>query len=156
RGHPEPLDPPIAHRRDEAEALRAPRGRALGEAERSRARGGPVERAEREVLGPRAPPSGGDGPWPPGEDPREAMRPSEEEPDGVDGGRSRAGPDPGGALRVTEIYRSIQGESSYAGLACVFVRLTGCALRCVWCDSTYTFTGGEWMSLDAVLQRVRE
>src|SRR5437867_7198018 len=60
-----------------------------------------------------------------------------------------------GALRITEIYRSIQGESSYAGLACVFVRLTGCALRCVWCDSTYTFTGGEWMSVEAVLDRVR-
>ena len=58
-------------------------------------------------------------------------------------------------LRVTEIYRSIQGESSYAGLPCVFVRLTGCALRCVWCDSTYTFTGGEWMSVPSVLLRIR-
>src|SRR5262249_50000225 len=58
-------------------------------------------------------------------------------------------------LRITEIYRSIQGESTYAGLPCVFVRLTGCALRCVWCDSEYTFTGGEWMSVGQVLARVR-
>jgi len=60
-----------------------------------------------------------------------------------------------GRLRVTEIYRSIQGESSRAGEPCTFVRLTGCALRCVWCDSTFTFTGGEWMSVDEVLGRVR-
>ena len=60
------------------------------------------------------------------------------------------------ALRVTEIYRSIQGESTFAGLPCVFVRLTGCALRCVWCDSAYTFTGGETMTVAAVLSRVRE
>jgi 7-carboxy-7-deazaguanine synthase len=62
----------------------------------------------------------------------------------------------GERLRITEIYRSIQGESTYAGLPCVFVRLTGCALRCVWCDSAYTFTGGEWMSTASVLAQVRE
>lgn len=59
------------------------------------------------------------------------------------------------ALRVTEIYRSIQGESTFAGLPCTFVRLTGCALRCIWCDSAYTFTGGEWLTVDTVLARVR-
>ncbi len=53
-------------------------------------------------------------------------------------------------MQVTEIYRSIQGESSHAGLPCVFVRLTGCNLRCSWCDSEYTFTGGTRMSLDEV------
>lgn len=58
-------------------------------------------------------------------------------------------------LRITEIYRSIQGESSFAGCACVFVRLTGCALRCVWCDSTYTFTGGAWMDAARILEEVR-
>src|SRR5213593_3556071 len=56
---------------------------------------------------------------------------------------------------ITEIFKSIQGESTYAGLPCVFVRLTGCALRCTWCDSTYTFTGGEWMTVAGVLGRVR-
>ena len=58
-------------------------------------------------------------------------------------------------MRVTEIFHSIQGESSHAGRPCVFVRLTGCNLRCVWCDSEYTFTGGEKMSLDDVMARVR-
>src|SRR5262245_11238295 len=57
-------------------------------------------------------------------------------------------------LRVTEIYRSIQGEATYAGVPCAFVRLTGCVLRCGWCDSTFTFTGGEWMSVEEVLARV--
>jgi len=59
-------------------------------------------------------------------------------------------------LRVTEIFRSIQGESTHAGRPCAFVRLTGCPMRCVWCDSEYTFTGGQHMSLDAVLQQIRE
>ena len=45
-------------------------------------------------------------------------------------------------MQITEIYKSIQGESTHAGLPCVFVRLTGCNLRCSWCDSEYTFTGG--------------
>lgn len=58
-------------------------------------------------------------------------------------------------LRVTEIFRSIQGESTHAGRPCTFVRLTGCPMRCVWCDSEYTFTGGEHFSLDDVLDRVR-
>ena len=59
-------------------------------------------------------------------------------------------------MRVTEIFRSIQGESTHAGRPCTFVRLTGCPMRCVWCDSEYTFTGGEYFSLDDVLNQVRE
>lgn len=54
------------------------------------------------------------------------------------------------SLKVNEIYHSIQGESSYAGLPCVFVRLTGCNLRCVWCDTEYAFYEGEWKSLDQI------
>jgi len=49
-------------------------------------------------------------------------------------------------MQITEIYKSLQGESTYAGLPCVFVRLTGCNLRCTWCDSEYTFHGGRKMS----------
>jgi 7-carboxy-7-deazaguanine synthase len=58
-------------------------------------------------------------------------------------------------MRVTEIFHSIQGESSHMGRPCVFVRLTGCNLRCRWCDSEYTFTGGEKTSIDDVMDRVR-
>ncbi len=57
-------------------------------------------------------------------------------------------------MRVTEIFRSIQGESSRAGLPCVFVRLTGCNLRCVWCDSAYAFEGGTERSLDEIVAAV--
>jgi 7-carboxy-7-deazaguanine synthase len=58
-------------------------------------------------------------------------------------------------VQVTEIFRSIQGESTYTGLPCVFVRLTGCNLRCTWCDTEYAFYGGEKMTVDQVLERVR-
>jgi 7-carboxy-7-deazaguanine synthase len=58
-------------------------------------------------------------------------------------------------LRITEIFHSVQGESTWAGLPCTFIRLTGCPLRCVWCDTEYSFHGGEKMSLDAILDRVR-
>jgi 7-carboxy-7-deazaguanine synthase len=58
-------------------------------------------------------------------------------------------------LRVTEIFRSVQGESTHMGRPCTFVRLTGCPMRCTWCDSVYTFTGGEHMTLEAVLAEVR-
>jgi len=58
-------------------------------------------------------------------------------------------------LRVTEIFRSIQGESTHAGRPCTFVRLTGCPMRCVWCDSEYTFSGGEHFSIEEVMNRVR-
>ncbi|MCK6545262.1 7-carboxy-7-deazaguanine synthase QueE [Myxococcota bacterium] len=57
-------------------------------------------------------------------------------------------------LRITEIFFSLQGESSHQGLPCIFVRLTGCNLRCVWCDTEYSFTGGETMTIDEVLARV--
>lgn len=57
-------------------------------------------------------------------------------------------------LTVSEIYASIQGESSYSGFPCVFVRLTGCPLRCRWCDTTYSFQGGSEAELDQVLKDV--
>jgi len=59
-------------------------------------------------------------------------------------------------LRVTEIFRSIQGESTHTGRPCTFVRLTGCPMRCTWCDSEYTFTGGDHFSIEQVMDRVRE
>lgn len=55
---------------------------------------------------------------------------------------------------MTEIFHSIQGESTWAGMPCTFVRLTGCPLRCVWCDTAYAFSGGERMSFDAILAAV--
>lgn len=58
-------------------------------------------------------------------------------------------------LRVTEVFRSIQGESTHAGRPCTFVRLTGCPMRCVWCDSEYTFTGGEHIPLSDLMEQVR-
>src|SRR5258708_13580607 len=58
-------------------------------------------------------------------------------------------------MRITEIFFSIQGESTHAGRPCVFVRLTGCNLRCRWCDSEYTFTGGEKVSIDDVVAHVK-
>jgi len=57
-------------------------------------------------------------------------------------------------LRVTEIFHSIQGESTWAGLPCVFVRLTGCPLRCTWCDTAYAFHGGERISLPEIIRQV--
>lgn len=57
-------------------------------------------------------------------------------------------------LRITEIFHSIQGESSHAGRPSYFVRLTGCNLRCVWCDSEYTFQGGQWMSFDEIFAKL--
>ncbi|HEX9195285.1 MAG TPA: 7-carboxy-7-deazaguanine synthase QueE [Azonexus sp.] len=58
------------------------------------------------------------------------------------------------ALRLTEIFFSLQGEASRAGLPTVFVRLTGCPLRCTWCDTTYSFSGGEPASIESVLIEV--
>jgi 7-carboxy-7-deazaguanine synthase len=57
-------------------------------------------------------------------------------------------------MQITEIYKSLQGESTYAGLPCIFVRLTGCNLRCSWCDSEYTFQGGQKVTLDEVFGEV--
>src|SRR3954467_4677654 len=59
-------------------------------------------------------------------------------------------------LRITEIFLSIQGESSHAGRPCSFVRLTGCPMRCVWCDSEYTFTGGERISFENIFATLDE
>ncbi len=60
------------------------------------------------------------------------------------------------SVRVTEIFHSIQGESTRAGLPCTFVRLTGCPLRCVWCDTAYAFHGGTRLTLDEVMREVEE
>ncbi len=57
-------------------------------------------------------------------------------------------------IRVTEIFRSIQGESSLAGFPCAFIRLTGCSLRCVWCDTAYAFSGGEDVPVSDAVERV--
>jgi 7-carboxy-7-deazaguanine synthase len=57
---------------------------------------------------------------------------------------------------ITEIFKSIQGESTYAGLPCLFVRLTGCNLRCHWCDTAYALNGGQKMSVAEVLARLRQ
>jgi 7-carboxy-7-deazaguanine synthase len=59
-------------------------------------------------------------------------------------------------VQVTEIFFSIQGESTHAGKPCVFVRLTGCSLRCVWCDTKYSYFGGQQMALDAVIGAVKK
>lgn len=59
-------------------------------------------------------------------------------------------------MQITEIFKSIQGESTHAGLPCVFVRLTGCNLRCTWCDSEYTFQGGRKMEVGEVLIEVEK
>ena len=59
-------------------------------------------------------------------------------------------------LRITEIFLSIQGESSHAGRPCSFVRLTGCPMRCVWCDSEYTFYGGERVSFADIVAKLDE
>ena len=59
-----------------------------------------------------------------------------------------------GMLKITEIFHSLQGEALQAGLPTVFVRLTGCPLRCTYCDSEYAFYGGEWMSFDGILAEI--
>ncbi|HTR27267.1 MAG TPA: radical SAM protein [Terriglobales bacterium] len=59
-------------------------------------------------------------------------------------------------MQITEIYKSLQGESTYAGLPCVFIRLTGCNLRCTWCDSEFSFYGGYKMSADEIAAEVQK
>ena len=68
--------------------------------------------------------------------------------------RDAAPVDDAARVRITEIFVSLQGESRSAGWPTVFVRLTGCPLRCQYCDTEYAFTGGEWMSLEAVTDAV--
>jgi 7-carboxy-7-deazaguanine synthase len=58
-------------------------------------------------------------------------------------------------LKVSEIFHSIQGESTFVGLPTVFIRLTGCPLRCSWCDTEYAFAGGKWMQFDEILNQVK-
>ena len=59
-------------------------------------------------------------------------------------------------LKIFEIFHSLQGESHFVGLPTVFVRLTGCPLRCTWCDTEYAFFGGQWMDFDAILAEVSQ
>src|SRR5216684_6235917 len=57
-------------------------------------------------------------------------------------------------LKINEVYLSLQGESTWAGMPCVFVRLTGCSLRCSWCDTAYAFYEGKDETLDQILEKV--
>jgi len=59
-------------------------------------------------------------------------------------------------LRITEIFYSLQGESSFVGLPTVFIRLTGCPLRCGYCDTAYAFSGGEWMQVADIVQNIKQ
>ncbi len=70
-----------------------------------------------------------------------------------EGARRDAAPEP--FLRITEIFHSIQGESTWAGVPCTFVRITGCPLRCTWCDTAYAFQGGTRMTLDEIVEQVQ-
>lgn len=75
-------------------------------------------------------------------------------PDGASAPTQEADQSPGDTLRITEIFYSLQGEARTVGLPTVFVRLTGCPLRCVYCDTEYAFTGGELMTLDGISDTV--
>jgi len=59
-------------------------------------------------------------------------------------------------LRISEIFYSLQGESSFVGLPTIFIRLTGCPLRCGYCDTAYAFTGGQWMQVSDILQQIKQ
>lgn len=58
-------------------------------------------------------------------------------------------------LKISEIFHSIQGESTFVGLPTVFIRLTGCPLRCTWCDTEYAFSGGQWMEIDEIVEQAK-
>ena len=70
-------------------------------------------------------------------------------------GTPNSGADVVERLRISEIFYSLQGEANTVGLPTVFVRLTGCPLRCGYCDTSYAFQGGEWLTLDAILRQVK-
>ena len=70
--------------------------------------------------------------------------------------KSRSKPSLSLVMFITEIFKSIQGEGTRAGLPCIFVRLTGCNLRCTWCDTAYAFHGGTKLSVEEVISRVDE
>lgn len=75
----------------------------------------------------------------------------------MSGSQAQAAPPasmPAERLRITEIFHSIQGEADAIGWPTVFVRLTGCPLRCTWCDTTYSFHGGEWRAIEDILAEV--
>jgi len=59
-------------------------------------------------------------------------------------------------LKITEVFYSLQGEARNVGLPTVFVRLTGCPLRCTYCDTAYAFTGGEWMDIESILDEIKQ
>ncbi|MCF6319288.1 MAG: 7-carboxy-7-deazaguanine synthase QueE [Proteobacteria bacterium] len=59
------------------------------------------------------------------------------------------------SLKISEIFYSIQGESTFVGLPTVFIRLTGCPLRCTWCDTEYAFSGGQWMEIDEIIENAK-
>lgn len=73
---------------------------------------------------------------------------------GSDAGMAPVAPMPAERLRITEIFHSIQGEADAIGWPTVFVRLTGCPLRCTWCDTEYSFHGGQWHAIDEILAEV--
>lgn len=58
-------------------------------------------------------------------------------------------------LKISEIFHSIQGESTFVGLPTVFIRLTGCPLRCTWCDTEYAFSGGQWMEIEEIVEQAK-
>jgi 7-carboxy-7-deazaguanine synthase len=58
-------------------------------------------------------------------------------------------------LKISEVFHSIQGESTLAGFPTVFVRLTGCPLRCTWCDTEYAFAGGQWMEIEDIIENIK-
>ncbi len=78
---------------------------------------------------------------------------SENQPNPLD--KPEAQPETQSRLRITEIFYSLQGESSFVGLPTVFIRLTGCPLRCGYCDTAYAFSGGDWVPMESIVEQVK-